>query len=174
MYKMKGFSEMRERVSRDILILALVVVYLLGFFFFVYERNALKDYSTGATLEVNGTEVFERKVDLPSLRPGEDFEYKVKFKSRAADDYDIGIEFKEVGESTLKDFVNVEICYGEEVYVHTLCEMLDENKKVNFVCALGEEPAQITIRFSMPEEVGNEAQGTVADFDVLLSTNIVK
>ena len=58
---------------------------------------------------------------------------------------------------------------GEVVYKGNLVELIDGKKTIEFDGELyAEDPVVITVCYEMPRNVGNEAQGTFADFDIRL------
>lgn len=162
---------MIKRRTRNILILTLCVYVLIGIAFFFYIRTVQNDFPKEITVEVNGTTTSLLKIGEFNLKPGEDREYVVNLKSKVSGDYKINLDFTEITYSELKRFINVEIIVrDDESYYRTLSELLDSEEKIEFMSSLKWDMAtRILIRFHMPIEVGNEAQGTVADFNVVLT-----
>lgn len=144
---------------------------LIGIGFFFYVRTAQNDFSKEITVEINGTTTSLLKIGELNLKPGEDCEYNVNLKSKATGDYKISLDFTEITYSELKNFINVEIIVrDDEIYTKTLSELLDGEENTEFICSLkGDVATRIHIRYYMPQEVGNEAQGKVADFNVVLT-----
>lgn len=162
---------MIKRRTRNILILTLCVYVLIGIAFFFYIRTVQNDFPKEITVEVNGTTTSLLKIGEFNLKPGEDREYVVNLKSKVSGDYKINLDFTEITYSELKRFINVGIIVrDDESYYRTLSELLDSEEKIEFMSSLKWDVAtRILIRFHMPIEVGNEAQGTVADFNVVLT-----
>lgn len=158
---------------RNVLILALIVFALIGLFFFFYVKSAQADYRDEATIELNGTTTKTLKVNFAAFKPGEHYEYAVNLKCKAEGDYNVELEFEQTLDGGLKDYLSVEIACGDETYRNTLSAMLDGGEKTRFGCSLSAEAVtKILFRFYMPVDVGNEAQGKVADFNVILTASI--
>ncbi len=161
---------MIKRGTSRVLILALCIYALIGIVFFFYIRQAQSDFTEEITVEINGATTSVLKIGELNLKPGEDREYAVKLKSRADGEYKIGLNFAETTDGGLKGFIDTEITCGGETYTKTLLELLSGEEEIAFICPLkGDVATRIFIHYYMPIEVGNEAQGAVADFDVVLT-----
>ena len=70
----------------------------------------------------------------------------------------------------MKEFVNVRVsCDGTEVFFGSLNGLFEEGSHVEFESELsGEHPVVLSVVYEMPREIGNEAQGTYADFNIHL------
>ena len=119
-------------------------------------------------------ELTTEKVAFESLSmiPSETNEYVMKVKSQKEGLTALKIAFEEVGDGKLKNFVFVIIEFnGEELCNAPMSEMFD-GKTVEFESKLYKnKPIEITVKYYMPDTVGNEAQGTEATFDLVLSAD---
>ena len=140
---------------------------------FFYVKSAQSDYRDEATIEINGTTTKTLKVNFPAFKPGEHYDYAVNLKCKAEGEYNVELEFSQTLDGGLKDYLSVEITCGDETYRNTLGVMLDGEEKPRFSRSLSADAVtKILFRFYMPVEVGNEAQGKVADFNVILTASI--
>ena len=161
----------RRRTLR-ILILALCIYALVGIIAFLFIAIAHDDYRKEITIEVDDTPSAVLDMSWLDINPGESFEYVVNLKCRANGDYSVNFSFGENTRGGLEDFVEVELECGEISYNGDLSALIDTDRSFTFDCYLsGESKTKILIRYSMPYEVGNDAQGTFADFSVLLTTS---
>lgn len=103
------------------------------------------------------------------LKPGDVREYTINLKGKSSGNYTLNLDFAEVKEGALKNFVDVTLEQGETHYTYKLCELL-EGKTVSFTCKIGVTNATvIKVIYSMPIETGNEAQNATADFAINLT-----
>ena len=102
------------------------------------------------------------------LSPTESKEYTVDMVCEASGSYHIYLDYVELTDGGMKPFVRVTVSYGDTVaYEGALSELIDTDTSVYFEAVLeADDPVPITVRYEMPREVGNEAQGTFAGFDV--------
>ena len=102
------------------------------------------------------------------LNPTESKEYTIDLVCEASGSYHIYFDYVEETDGGMKDFVNVTVSCGDAVmYQGSLKELLDTDAVIYFEEVLeADDPVPVTVRYEMPREVGNEAQGTFAGFDV--------
>ena len=159
-----------KKRTRNILILVLCIYALIGIVFFFYVRQVQSDFTEEITVEINGTTTSVLKMGELNLKPSESRDYAVNLKSKSDGEYKIDLNFSETTDGKLKDFINAEIACGEKKYTKTLRELLSGEDTITFICSLkGDVATRILIHYYMPIEVGNEAQGAVADFNVALT-----
>ena len=162
-----GGREMTKR-SFHILIVSFLLLALMAVVLMIFLAKAKEDFPKNITVSENGvTETLLPMRNL-SLMPGESKEYTVNLICDATGSYYIYVDFDEKIDGGMKEFVDVYIsANGELIYVGTLFDMLDNDTVVETLGELDEEePFEITIQYTMPQEIGNEAQGSYADFDV--------
>ena len=154
--------------SVNILIVALLLLAALSVTIIVFLNDAHEKFPESITVSEDGvTEKIGKVRDL-KLIPTASKEYSVDFFCAASGEYEFEIEYDEIEDGGMKSFVDVTVCLdGKAVYEGPLRELLDTDKVVEFDGTLEEEdPLPVTIRYTMPHYVGNEAQGTTADFNV--------
>ncbi|MBO6263022.1 MAG: hypothetical protein J6N93_01950 [Clostridia bacterium] len=163
---------MIKRRTRNILILILIIFTLVGIALFFFIRQVQSDFSEEITVEIHGTTTSVLTVDDLNLKPGEYREYAVNLKSDVDIEYTIDLDFVETDDGGLKNFINTEIKCLDETHTKALCDLLNGEDKITFKCPLQKDVVtQIVIRYYMPIETGNEAQGTAADFNVVLTAS---
>ena len=142
--------------------LLLVGVVLLALTLGLPKNEFVKD------LTLNDSDVTQENIELSAngLIPGDSREYTLNFKGKATGNYSLSFEFVEVGQGALKDFVDVTLQCGENVYSYKLAQLLD-GTSVNFHCRIStQEVTVVKIIYSMSEDVGNGAQNATADFTI--------
>lgn len=100
------------------------------------------------------------KAELTGFYPGKSQEYTITFNGELTDNYRITVDFiddKKV--CTLEDYLEVTILTSDLKIEKTLKELLDGDE-----IELGVVATEIKFIYHMPEAMGNEAQGTTADF----------
>lgn len=160
---------MIRRRTRNVLILALCIFALLGSILLLCIKSWRKN-STEITVEIYGETSELLSVNKPDLKPGESYYYTVILACKAEGRYLITLQFEEIKKGGLENYVNVETSCNGTVYQSGLNELLESEDGITFICELKRSPAtNIKILYSMPLEVGNEAQGTELDFNVSLT-----
>ncbi len=161
-------------LSVAMLLLTLIAIMLL----FLLNR-AHENFDDDVTVTVNSVTTSVVPVRNLHLYPGVSKEYKINLLCEASGRYDIFLDYEEVFNGGMKHFVNVSVmCEGKEgvIYKGPLTELLheDENGDENIIITLdgyldAKDPLEIKIIYEMPASIGNEAQGTSADFNINLS-----
>lgn len=108
------------------------------------------------------------------LVPGQSVEYELYLSTGDGPTQCISLDFYETGDSPLKDYVRVTIFLNdEEICDELLGDVMDAG---NIVCnadiSSGEH--KITLVYYMPEEVGNEAAGAEAWFDLFITAQFMQ
>ncbi len=132
--------------------------------------KAKEDFPENITVSEDGvTESILAVRDL-KLCPTESKEYSVNLVCAASGSYHISLDYEEKKNGGMKPFVDVTVKFnGEVVYEGELAALLDSGELIQFEGELhAEEPLVVSICYLMPYDVGNEAQGTYADFDIHL------
>lgn len=105
-----------------------------------------------------------------ALTPAQTKELEIELYCKANGSYDVTLWLTEKSDGGLKNFVLVEVLAdGEQVHEGGLSDLLKEDVAVKFDSILHDNKATvITIRYTMPEDMGNEAQNTYAAFDITI------
>lgn len=153
------------------LIVGLIVLAMMAIALIVFLDWAKDKFDEGITVSADGvTESILSVRDL-KLNPTESKEYSINLVCEATGSYHIDLDYLEKFDGGMKNFVNVTVvCEGATVYEGSLVDLLDNQEVISFEGELhADEPLVVTVIYDMPYEVGNEAQGTYSDFDILLT-----
>ena len=171
-YSKIEYPTSRDSVSGDgkgifILFVALVVGVVLTAFLLYYLKN-MRGNLRSITLERNGEVNTELKVDDIQLPvPGDSSEYSFEIDCRDAGTYSFEFYFTGNKATPLGPYVIVQVLLGEELKDSaTLGELLAGDKLVVQQTFTADTKGKITVRYTLIEDVGNEAQGATLDFDL--------
>ncbi len=160
---------MRRKVGY-ILTLAAVVMAIIGvlIWFNLKDDGSLEKRTT---LTINGETTKTLKAEIGGINPGDTKEYTINIIGKAAPDYYFTLVFRkneevETDRNTLGKYVNVTISTGS-VTVRKNLEELFGGETIE----LGKKAQNITITYSMPLEIGNEAMGAEARFFIDVSAH---
>ncbi len=108
-----------------------------------------------------------------ALVPGASCEYTIKLKKGAQEEYNLTLDFVETEDRNLKKFAHVQILSSGEVVCDELLEkVLDESETivmpVNFKT---NQNTELTVRYYLPLDVGNEAKNAEALFHLRLTAS---
>ena len=103
------------------------------------------------------------------LVPGSSCEYEIKFNGDRASKYSISLDFHELEDKPLKNFLFVKIVSGDEtiVYDRLLAEAFNDNDLVLPVDFDNGVNTELKIVYYLPIEVGNEAKNADANFELI-------
>lgn len=154
------------------LVLSLCVLLLISVgCIFVFKDNQ-NYFDKNITLESNELihESFEiKKLDL---HPGAEIEYRVNFYSKVDDKLNLSISFNEIKPGELKKYVNLEVEYKNNKATNSLEYYLTNDVTIDFSLDVSkDEKSTVYFRYMMPIDIGNEAQNTTADFEIVLDIN---
>lgn len=153
-----------------IIISALLMLGLMASMLVMFVMKAHENFPKNIKVRENGVteDVFTIR-DL-QLCPNQSKEYEVDLVCDASGDYNITMTYEELQQGTMKHYVDVVVkANGETVYTGKLSTLIDNKEIISFDgTLLAKEPLILTVTYTMPYEVGNEAQGTSADFDIHL------
>lgn len=154
----------------NMLIVGLLLLGLMAVMLIVFLGKAKEDFPKNITANENGvTESILAVRDL-KLNPTESKEYSVNLVCAASGSYHIYLDYEEKEDGGMKPFIDVTVKFDDEViYEGELAALLDGDEVIQFEGELHEtEPLVVSICYLMPYDIGNEAQGTYADFDIHL------
>jgi len=147
----------------------IAVICCIGWVLFEHLGKSLGgDYEFDLDGEVNISE----KLDMGemSLVPGDSESYKVMLNSGEDGIYSISLEFLEELDGGLSRFVKVSAeLDGIQVASGTLGELISSKDALKIQARIpGGKTAELTVTFSMPEDVGSEAMGSYSDLSMLI------
>ncbi len=166
-------KEARIKMSKkasNILILSLVAVTIIGIIVGIWVHTSQQKFINEKTFFLNEKERTELDVRLSGVYPGMSVPYTVKLKANKGDSFNLTVDFQKVGKDSLASFIDVELFVNsEKIDSAKLSEYLS-GRQVDFSVDFdGTENAEVEIVYSMGLDVGDEAQNTAADFDVVIS-----
>lgn len=145
------------------IILTIVIVFgiVIGIFVLKRQNEFSKD------IKLSGEEVGEElDVSLEGFYPGRSLSYTVNFGAASSFSYDVVLSFVADGDCALAEFIVLNISLnGEEIAEGKLSAYIG-GESCAFTLPKSEDGAVLKLEYTMPEETGNEAQGTTADFKV--------
>lgn len=160
---------MKNRTLGTILV-ALLALSAMAITLVLFLVEAHENFPESVKVRENGVtqDVFSVR-DL-QLYPGQSREYEIELVCDASGDYNITLAYEELESGSLKHYVDVAVkANGETVYTGKLSRLIDDKETVSFDGTLeAEEPLVVTVTYTMPHEIGNEAQGASTDFDIYL------
>ncbi len=151
-----------------ILIIISIILTLTGVVLFttIHDNNELKE---NTVIEIDGATTKTLKAKIDRLYPGKTEDYVISFTGDNIKDYLITLDFNGDNDGTLKNFIEVKIKTNESSINKTLNELLEGD-----LISLGTGVTEITISYTMPIEVGNEAQGVSVVFYIELEAKTVE
>ena len=156
--------------SINMLIVGLILLGLMAVMLIVFIEKAHDDFEKNITVNSDGVTESVLSVRNLKLTPTQKSEYSINLVCDASGSYHVSLVYEEKTDGGMKEFVNVLVKYDEKIaYEGTLGALLDGHETIEFESELkSDDPVVITICYEMPYTVGNEAQGTYADFDICL------
>lgn len=153
-----------KKTTAYILICLLIVMSLVGILIWAtLDKKTDEKQAADIEITLDGNTTENLKVDFTDICPGTEKQYVIRLKAENAKDYSIVLKF--VGDGKIKDYIDVEITTDGENLAEgskKLAELLGGD------ISLGKGATEITIKYSMPLQTGNEAQGAEASFDIEL------
>lgn len=119
-------------------------------------------------ITLSGTVVHEELgVSLDGMVPGKTVSYMVSFKGEISQTYDVSLVFTPAGDCTLADYIDVNVTLdGKQLNAGKLNAYLSGDAINLGLSATEKDKSVLEITYTMPAEVGNEAQGASAAFNV--------
>ena len=131
-------------------------------------RSRDDDQSIQVEIEEGESSVVE--FEKLGLVPGQSVEYTLYLSSDDGPTKTVHFDFYETADSPLKDYVYVKMFFaGEEICDSLLADVMSD-APIEFEADLSTgDKYEITIIYYMPLEVGNEAEGAEAWFDLYIT-----
>ncbi len=159
---------MSKKITIALIALCLAMTVCGTTIYFVNKSD--NDLSNKTEINLNGDTAKELEVTLTDFYPGSTQTYEIKLKGNSADDYTVTINFRDDEKSgMLENYLTVVISTDKVSIEKSLKELLEGDE-----ISLGKNASNIKIRYTMPESVGNESQGTTADFYIDISAKSVE
>lgn len=157
--------------SLNILIVSLLLLVMMSVMLVVFLKKAHDDFPKDVTVSENGVTESLLKVRDLMLNPTESKEYSVNLYCAASGSYYVYLDYEERENGGLKPHVDVTVKANDMiVYNGKLQNLIDDpSETIEFEGQLrAKEPLVLTFTYLMPRDVGNEAQGTYSDFDIIM------
>lgn len=155
-----------RNISRNLLIICsclLTLVAIAVLVFIVVIQSTFTD-----KIVIRSNKEIHKIVEVADLKliPTESKEYEIELNSYTSGDFKITLDYNELKDGGMKDFVDVKIIIEEKtIYEGKLTELFENNVSYNLRVESGYS-SKILIIYSMAESVGSEAENTYADFEI--------
>lgn len=147
---------MDEKKKKNIIIGTTCTIIIIIIILALILRPDTLQENTIITMDDEKVETY--KIEISDFYPGFEKDYKIIFDGDI-DKYNVSLQFYNDNGGLLKDYLNIEIETKDETLIDTMNYFLKQDN-----IQLGKGIDEITIKYIMPEEVGNEAQGTNVKF----------
>ena len=153
-----------------ILIISFIVVAFISIAIIFNNLDARSEFTNSVKIDGSGYAEKEFEIRNLQLHPNESKSYTVEVAPEFGGEFEISIVYREIEDGGLKEFVHVSIAIdGKEIETCSLKNLLEGKSNIVLLQTFDEkQPLKLTVTYIMPYEVGNEAQGAYADFDVTL------
>lgn len=147
---------MDEKKKKNIIIGTTCTIVIIIIILSLILRPDTLQENTIITMDDEKVETY--KIEISDFYPGFEKDYKIIFDGDI-DKYNVLLQFYNDNGGLLKDYLNIEIETKDETLIYSMNYFLKQDN-----IQLGKGIDEITIKYIMPEEVGNEAQGTNVKF----------
>ncbi|MBR5140665.1 MAG: hypothetical protein IKV16_06370 [Clostridia bacterium] len=157
--------------SINILIVAIFLLTLMSITLVFFLQKAEEDFPKDIRVKQDGVTQTILPIRDLRLNPTESKEYTVDLFCAASGSYNVSLDYTEMADGGMKPFVNVIVrVNGALMYEGGLDSLLTTDEVISFETELSaDDPVVLSLTYLMPREIGNEAQGTYSDFNILLS-----
>lgn len=131
----------------------------------IAERFNSNNLESNIELKKDGTVQQQLKIDLKGFYPGKEEDYTINLLTEDLRNLEGKIDFSNSNGGELQKFILVNINSGDYEETFKLEDLLTTKNLVIFNITSD----VIKIKYIMPIDVGNEAQGTGVFFDILLT-----
>ncbi len=127
-------------------------------------------YISGETIIIDGKEQGRMEVSLADIVPGTERSYTLVLKPNRESGFDMKMEFKKTDTDTIAQYIDVEIkVNGQSIASDKLDVLLSGKKTEHKVGFNSKAEILVEIIYKMSLDIGDEAQGTSAEFDVKMT-----
>ncbi len=153
-----------------LLIIGLIVLIFVGLMLFVVITFTQNDFSKTIRLQENGVTQEKFEIDGLNLKPGDNREYELKYSCVGGGLYDLTFEFNSKALGGMEKYIVVEVEDSNRKVSLPLNTLFEKGNPIEITINLNEKLEEtVYLRFIMPVEVGNEAQGTTTSFWVQMT-----
>ncbi len=163
---------MRKKIIEYILIISLIAATATGVGIGVWSHNSQETYTNEKTVVLTGeTQTEQIKVSLSGITPGASAAYTVHLKASKGDSFALCVDCTKTGADSMAPFIDVQVLVdGQHVGQLPLSSLLGEEQLEFRIKFDNTTDVEVKIVYSMSLQVGDEAQNTAADFDLMLTT----
>ncbi len=154
-----------------ILIASLIILTCVGIVFGICNLVSQGAYINEKSITLRDNTTSEMEIQLLDIAPDTQSEYTINLKANKGDSFDVTLDFVKTGADSLAQYIDVDVTVnGESVGKSILSQLLD-GKQINFCADFSDSKKnEVVIAYKMDADVGDEAQATSADFDVILTS----
>lgn len=143
---------------------------IFGIVMVIVQFTANNEFTKNITLTGDGVTQSELDFSASGLKPADSREYTLQLNGDTAGTYAVKLEFSEEEDNGLGEFIYVTCFYQDNSKDEFTLNELFDGRTIEFDCKIeNNSKAIVRMVFTIPEEVGNEAQGTDTDFSVTLT-----
>lgn len=161
------------RRTKDIIIsivIGVMLAVIIGEGLVLYKIIDLGKDDHSISVEIGDGESGVAGFEHLNLVPGQEVQYTMSISSKDGPTYAVDFEFRNRGDSDLQDYVYVRMLIGEEELCNALLADVMDSGPISHYTRISEgDPCEVTIIYYMPEEIGNEAEGAEAHFDLYVT-----
>lgn len=149
----------------SIIVLSILVIFMPMIFLNIYKTNFI--ITSNEPISDNVITISNLNIE-----PGTSKTSFIKFKCQVAGNYNIKLDLEEKGIGYLKKYLTITIKKDGKIYYQDSLEDALKNNDIYVTKEFAkDEEVQLDIIYTMPLDVGNEAQGSSVDFDIKILIN---
>lgn len=153
---------------------SIIIGVMVGIIIFevIFAINLFRTPNNDETIQVEIKDGDTSVVEFEKLGlvPGQSIEYTLYLSSSSGPTKTVHFDFYETADSPLKDYVYVKMLFDGEVICDALLSDVMTDNSISFEADLSSgDQYEVTVIYYMPEEVGNEAEGAEAWFDLYIT-----
>ncbi len=162
---------MSSKKTTAMIVFTVIVFAFLAILILIWWDRSQQAVVDDVTVIIDGKTQKELDVTLSDFLPGDSKSYTVQMKNGAEDALTVEMSFEKADTDTLAPFIDVEVSInGEKVDNAKLNEYL-QGKTISFPNEfVAGSTHEVQITYSMSIDVGDEAQKTTADFQVVFNS----
>ena len=150
-----------------VLIFSLIALTIAGIVIGSVVWKEQNEFTKKVELAQDGVTQTAWDINIEGLYPTKSVEYSVTFAGKTAESYQVVLSFVPRGTTELSKYLDLDIALnGETIETGKLQEYIEGKTVSLYLKIQKDDPAEVILRYTMPEDVGNEAQNAVADFTV--------
>ncbi len=154
-----------------LVIISSVLIAACAIIFGVFTYSGTKKYANEKTITLQDTTEKRTEINLEGFCPGDRKSYTFNCKANRGECFDVTLSFESTGEDSLSRFIDVEVWVDGEKRDRARLNEYFDGRELPFKADFSDKnQVKIEIFYIMELNVGDEAQNTAADFDVVLLT----